>query len=79
VAAQHGNIDALRWFLTEFDTEAILGNAVEEAASFGNLHVLTWLHENFNERTFWSGNGIVNAVANNHLETAQWLRENTTS
>jgi len=79
VAARMGNIEVLRWLLTEYDTESILGKAVEEAAAFGHLDVIEWLHENFFERTFWSGDGITKAVANNHLETAQWLAANTTS
>lgn len=73
VTAQHGDLDALQWLMTGYDTETPVARATEEAATFGHLHVLEWLHRNFSERTYWDGLALTNAVANNDLEMTQWL------
>lgn len=77
VAAQRGHLSVIEWLVTEYDTETPVTRTVEEAAKFGHLHVLKWLYSHCRCRTFWNGLELINAVVNNHLETAQWLYEHT--
>lgn len=52
VAARRGDLDVLKWLMTEFDTETKVWKAVDEAARHGHLRILQWLRDECNERMF---------------------------
>jgi hypothetical protein len=76
-AAQRGDLEVLKWLVSEYDTDTRVTSAVEEAARLGHLHILQWLRENCSERVCWNGLALRSAVGGNHLETARWLYEQT--
>ncbi|RLN72003.1 hypothetical protein BBJ28_00007407 [Nothophytophthora sp. Chile5] len=74
-AAARGDLEMVRW-LVSFQPGGLVTRAVEEAARYGRLQVLVWLHEH-HDHVFWGANELRFAVGGNHFEVARWLQENT--
>ncbi|EFA82927.1 hypothetical protein PPL_03705 [Heterostelium album PN500] len=87
-AAVSGNLELLQWLFKNNNNPKIkLGNIIDQAAKKGHLNIIQWIHE---QQVFLvekykiipsrlaSTMALDWATAGNHMEVAQWLKENRT-
>jgi hypothetical protein len=73
LAAGRGDLDAVRWLLTEYASGHVLTDGAEAAAKNGHLHVLKWLHDDYGRAAF-DMHEMWLAAESGHLEVLHWLQ-----
>lgn len=72
-AAERGDLDAVKWLVTEYAPGHVVTDGVEAAAKNGHLHVLEWLHGDYGRAVF-DMHEMWLAAENGHLGVLRWLR-----
>lgn len=73
LAATHGHLEILQWLYREFPRHSCSQASVACAAGNNHRRVLRWLHEE--KGLVLDVHALEAAIANGHLELAQWLFE----
>ncbi|KAL2917903.1 hypothetical protein HK105_202316 [Polyrhizophydium stewartii] len=74
IAAQHGNLDAVRFLHSLTPAETWCKTVLDGAAASGNLDLVVWLATN--RREGFSHAAMAAAAQNGHLHVVQWLHDN---
>jgi hypothetical protein len=76
-AAKGGDLDVVKWLMTEYSPRTVVTLGVEAAAAGGHLHVLEWLYECDVEHgtALFGQREMLFAAREGHLDVLQWLYE----
>ncbi|RLN06768.1 hypothetical protein BBJ28_00015529 [Nothophytophthora sp. Chile5] len=74
LAAERGDLEALRLLMERDLPNEFLTKAVAAAASKGHLHILEWLYEAHHDRGYWGCTEMCGAMKNHHHDVVAWLR-----
>ncbi|RLN78223.1 hypothetical protein BBJ28_00011392 [Nothophytophthora sp. Chile5] len=73
LVTSRGDLPALQWLMGRYLPDAFMNEAVNSAATNGQLHVLEWLFEHHQDRGYWGCIELCGALENNHTEVVEWL------
>jgi hypothetical protein len=76
-AAKGGDLDVVKWLMTEYSPRTVVTLGVEAAAAGGHLHVLEWLYECDVEHgtALFGQREMLFAAREGHLDVLQWLHD----